>query len=271
MPTDETGKRTAAEILAAALSDPRARALFGALFDEIVEYEEGDPGVVYGGTSAEGFGSFRCEFMPLAAVEKLSAECARVVDEFSINAKLPDGSMVAKRPADHLKPATRQRLAEEMAYYATQALLMSFRDRLTAAIEDAFAGALLIAEAMFAQLLAEFLEGREGFIGPIEADARQEIEAAARGAAGRERKRLKATLRGFDRLRAGAVGRPAGVATARVRQLLRKHGKLTKGKAAELLGCDEKAIREWAKRTEWGTWSKARDGLLEEISRGGRN
>ena len=41
--------------------------------------DEGELVPVYGGTSPEGYGSFLCEYMPLAAIKKLVAKCEELL------------------------------------------------------------------------------------------------------------------------------------------------------------------------------------------------
>jgi len=53
-------------------------------FEDVEEMEDGELIPIYGGTSDEGYGSFRCEYMPLAAVKKIIVECERIFDEFTI-------------------------------------------------------------------------------------------------------------------------------------------------------------------------------------------
>jgi hypothetical protein len=253
MPSNNVKQRSAAQILNAALRDPGLRGSFRNVFAELFEADGGEMIPVYDAISAEGYGAVRCEFEPLAAVEKLAASCARLVDEYAAGGALPS-SMSAD---------ARQRLAEQLAHYGTQALLLQFRKRLTTAVEDSFADAMFIASALLAQSQADAHD--------VQIDVREDVEAAVQRVAEREREMLKSLLGDrYDRLNRGAVGRPRSVTDSRVRRVLRVYGKVSKDRAAVLLGCSEKAIRDWAKSTEWKTWGKARDVLLSRL-RGGRN
>jgi DNA-binding transcriptional regulator YiaG len=76
-------------------------------------------------------------------------------------------------------------------------------------------------------------------------------------------KAAEARAKGY--LETRRAGRPAKVETEHVKELLRQHGKVTQERMAELLSCDLKSVANWAERTSWGTWTKARAALLAQI------
>ena len=50
------------------------------------------------------------------------------------------------------------------------------------------------------------------------------------------------------------------------RQVLAAHHPVTlEPFAAELLGCEVSAVKEWGRRAPEGTWAKARDALLAQL------
>src|SRR2546421_120053 len=51
-------------------------------FHEIHQMKDGELIPVYAATSPDGYGSFRCEYMPLETIKTLIRECEKAYDDF---------------------------------------------------------------------------------------------------------------------------------------------------------------------------------------------
>lgn len=264
MSDEATTKKLTVNILTEVMTDPEGRKVLQRVFHELRVMSDGELVPVYGGTSAKGYGSFLCEFMPQAAVEKLVAECGVIFDEFEVwdktghrRVKLKDRPGFAEQ---------RDWFVQEMAEIAVHTLLTNFLDKLREALRMNFEESRAVAHATLAVMLSA---GFEHIGVKSKADAREDIAALQRMAATAEKKHA-ARLIGFWPQVAveGRKGRPPGsskVTTARVRNVLRKYPHASAESMAEFLYCQESTITRWAKSTEWKTWSKAKRALLEKI------
>ncbi len=101
---------------------------------------------MYDGTSPDGYGSFICEYMPLATVETLITESSRIYDEMQERERINFGR------------AYRTEDVRRMAAVATRFLLNDLQRAISEALTEAFLDARLIAEAVLVMGVAEGLE-----------------------------------------------------------------------------------------------------------------
>lgn len=165
----------------------------GPPFESVDEMEDGELIPIYSATSTESYGSFRCEYMPLAAVKKIIRDCERIFDEFTITISDPQSgeSREKKIGAKHL-PESRLTSIITMAECSVLHLIASFRDRLCWLLEDAVQDCAVLAESLLAAALAKHLSG--AVPGNFTADARADIEQAAERSAERRRAILRDTI-----------------------------------------------------------------------------
>jgi len=235
-----------------------------AAFSLLLETPDGEPIPVYEEASAEGHGAFSCKYAPLEAVVKIVGECARIVDEFTVND--PRGGRL--RIGAMFTPAQRDILIRGAAASATHVLLVNMQERVRAAVVKNFKDSMIIANAHLAALVSNTLQ--EMGAGDVEISALAGLDKAAREAAEEERKHLEELLEWLrPRLVITApLGRPPKVTTDRVKAVFAKRGKVTKEKLASKLNCSVTAITNWARSTEWGTYRDARAALLTQIENG---
>ena len=192
--------------------DTRARDLLTRIINDIndwpvsplektLETESGELIPVYGASSTEGYGSFRCEYMPLDAIKKMLFECERIYGEFEIiiSDKLT-GESVKKSVSEIDTPENRATAISLMSYCATLHLISYFRIKVCGLLEECVRDCELIAESALAALLsAGYSEVLAGEITPdqITADARTEIEKAAKRVAEQKRVLLRKAIRGL--------------------------------------------------------------------------
>jgi hypothetical protein len=165
----------------------------GPPFDDVEETEDGELIPIYGGTSTEGYGSFRCEYMPLAAVKKIVVECERVFDEFTITLtdSLSGKSKVVKISAKY-SPESRMDSIRTMAECSAYHVVASFRERLCGLLEEAVEDCEVIAGSLLAAGVGDQIVGVVS--GNFTADARNDIEKAAERCADRKRVMLRNTI-----------------------------------------------------------------------------
>lgn len=165
-------------------------------FDDVEETEGGELVLIYGATSTEGDGSFRCEYMPLAAVKKIIVACDRIFEDFTITLvdKQSGESMKTKISEGHL-PESRMDSISMMAECSTYHLIASFRDRLCGLLEDAVKDYDVVAESLLAAVVSESLA--EVVPGKITIDARGDIEQAAERWAEKKRVMLRKVINGL--------------------------------------------------------------------------
>jgi hypothetical protein len=186
MLTDVEIDTLARAIIARILEDPRARA--SGIFDKVLLTEEGEFVPVYGATSYEGYGSFLCEFMPLAAVRRIIIESERLFDEFSIQlSDTESGIQVEKRLNVATSDEDRQSAIKTMAEVASLHLIESFRVRLCELLEDAVSESSIIANAALASVVAQYMKRTEAEAVEITADARPDLEQALKAANAKRR------------------------------------------------------------------------------------
>jgi hypothetical protein len=265
---DDT-KELARKLLAHVLSDPLAADVFREAFAALLsEDATGELVPVYDGESPEGFGGYECSYWPLAAFEKLIWECRARVAEFEIKGTNPEGATHKRRLIDVFTPTALENCARDMAVNVGFALLANLKFNIEAAIEQTFGEAMIVGEVAFAHYLTEELL-KQGGVRKPKIDPRNDIEAEARKAADHRRERLLFLTKNVPYVTPPPkVGAPNKVTDARVREILRAHGNVTKERAAELLDCDPRTITNWAKGTPWKTWTRARAAILGELKTG---
>jgi hypothetical protein len=125
----------------AATSDP-ARHLH-----DIELMEDGEPIPIYAGTSTEGRGSFRFEFMPLAAMQTLIAESLTLIDESTVNYRAQETGTTTPVFFSEIFPhIDRDAMAGVMASTAMVVMLTSIRAKLGEMLEEIFDDGLMIAQ-----------------------------------------------------------------------------------------------------------------------------
>jgi len=118
--------------------------------------ENGEPIPVYAGTSAEGRGSFRFEFMPLEAMQTLIAESRKIVDAAGIDYHATDtGETTPINFADLFPGIDPEAMADQVASAAMTVLLTSIRQKIADALEDAFDEGLAVGQATLYGVIAE--------------------------------------------------------------------------------------------------------------------
>lgn len=264
---DEKGRalRLIADVLNdAGLLDVYALALAGVAADA----KTGEPVPLYV-EEHEDFGRYELNSWPLEAVVRLVAEMREAVDAQTITANLTSGGRRVIAFKDRFKPHVRENIAALGAHYAVAHFIASLGLNLRAAIEDTFEEAKLMGEVAYTMECSRVLEQQQGTRNP-KIDVREELEQATRRAAKRRRERLRALLKKASYvISASKIGRPLKVTDESVRRALREHGKVSKERAAELLDCGVSTLTEWAAGTQWGTWTKARAALLEQVKTDG--
>src|SRR5437763_1885002 len=74
-------------------------------FNEVLRLPDGELIPVYAGKSEEGYGSFLCEFKPLAAIKTIIVESEKIYDDFIL-------SMETKPLTDHNKRMIKSTLSQ---------------------------------------------------------------------------------------------------------------------------------------------------------------
>jgi hypothetical protein len=159
-------------------------------FHEIHEMENSELIPVYGATLNESYGSFLCEYMPLATIKKLVVECEQVFDEFAaLMANKPTLSDQAKKTISEHLSRGRDVAIKGMAKSTALHLIAFFESRLFDTVVEAVEDCKLIAGAQIAVTLAVQLN--EITPGAVAVDARAEIKEAAERVANKKRKFLQ--------------------------------------------------------------------------------
>jgi hypothetical protein len=259
MPVDDSKKlaRELLEHLFTTSGESLSRNLFELLTDAA-----GYPLPVYGGESNEGLGAFECTFWPLPAFERIVQESRQRVSDFVLTGRTPAGEKERVRLGDRFNETALENFARVLAVNAGFALLATMNAHLTAAFEDNFDEAMLSGTLAFSAFFSEeLMKGGAAWNPTI--NPHDDIETLANKAAERRRGRLRRLSEPTPYVTPPPkVGAPPKVTEARVRELLRRHGKVTAERAAELLECSPRAVKEWGSRTPQGTWAKARAALL---------
>lgn len=163
------------------------------LFEQVDEKEDGEIVPVYGATSTEGYGSLRCEYMPLSAIRKLVVECERIYDEFTVTfSHNESGQYVERKISEFNLPDNRSEAIRMMAELSAVHMITSFRMRLCWILEDNVKDCELIAESLLAAAVGTELS--KIFKGEPSSDARKGIEEAAERAAEWKRALLRKTI-----------------------------------------------------------------------------
>ena len=158
-------------------------------FHEVLQLPDGELIPIYGGTSEEGFGSYLCEFMPLATVKTIIVESEKIHDEFVLSLDTKENlSDHNKRILKDTYSKGRDRSIRLMARTTTLHLIAFFHARLADMIEEAVKDCLIMAGGFVALTLAEVLDPYAPE--PVKIDARKTIDEAAERVATKKRKFL---------------------------------------------------------------------------------
>jgi len=156
------------------------------LFVEVLVTEGGEPIPVYGAMSQEGYGAFRCEYMPLGAIKKIISECETIFDEFTIEGtEKQTGVTLEKKISDSISAETRAVGIRVMAESAAFHMISSFKSRLRELLKEAVEDGAVVANAVVAAVVGQRLRALK--IGDFTADARIDIQKAAEQSAAKRR------------------------------------------------------------------------------------
>jgi hypothetical protein len=141
-------------------------------------------------------GHITCEFVPVATVEKIIKECARIYDEAA--ASYDPKGLAASDPS--WREGARDEGIRGMSVIATRRLLINLHTKLHEALEDNFEESMLFSEMAFRGRLkmffeAQYSEERE----PV--DGRQDIDRVVERKAREKREHLTALLSNVPSLR----------------------------------------------------------------------
>jgi hypothetical protein len=169
----------------------------GRLLHDIEQTEDGEPIPIYAGTSDEGRGSFRCEFMPLAAMRTLIAESRRIVDEAAIDYHSTEtGTTEPVIFSDIFPGIDPDEMASLMALLGMTVILTSLRAKLCDLLEEAFEEGLMVAQVAYLNSMADRLS--DVLPSPTKAHGKIEnIDAEIKKAADKKRARLVDLLEKF--------------------------------------------------------------------------
>jgi hypothetical protein len=187
--TDAEIETLAREILPKVIADVKE---MGALRD-VRESASGELIPIYGGTSKDGYGSFRCEYLPLPAVKKIIAECESIYDTFIITVTDVQTGVSVEQSLIEYSPESRETSIKLMAELATLHLIESFFVRLADVLMEDVKDSALMANSV----LAEVVGGHFSELGvsqPI-ADARPDIDKSSERVADAKRELLRHHLR----------------------------------------------------------------------------
>jgi hypothetical protein len=270
MLSDEDKERLAKEAIAEMLNNPQAAQTLALYCHGFSFTDDGEPEPSYGATSTDGYGSYLCDYWPMAAVVKLVGECERMYDECLLSRKADSRSGVVetlrlKDAPQSFHDKNRAWIISRMLEISVHNLFTNMRHKLNAALWLNFEESKIAAEGTLGTLASLALARTH----KTNVDARARIARLSNDLAKEERRHLKAMLSGLPRvLTEDRRGPKPRVTTERVRELLAEHGKVSKDKAAELLDCAPRTITDWATSTEWKTWTAARAALLGELKTG---
>jgi hypothetical protein len=272
MPAPETVKMSSGErrrIALAALADaarfwtePKSDTEVGGwrLTQKFTVDDSGEMRVEYGIGDKFALGRGAFTYYPLPAIEEAAEEIARVFDSLVVH---ETGQTGVGRLGDFAPAEWRQWTIVTMVH----SFAIVYVGHLFGSLLDALRGAYLDA-AEYIQLglrsiLADSFERYE-----LQLEKPDTIAVRKRlinEATQRHRARLDDLLKTWKRIAPHPVGRPKGsrVTTEKVRDILRRHGRVSAATVAGFLDREESAVTRWAKGTKWKTWSVARDALLK--------
>ena len=96
------------------------------ILHDINEMESGELIPVYGGTSENGDGSFRCEYMPLDAIRKIVRQCVVTLDSFTVELLDKESSESRQiKLSERLSTEDRAFTISKMASYASLIMVAS--------------------------------------------------------------------------------------------------------------------------------------------------
>jgi hypothetical protein len=251
---DATKKRIAREAVAEAvwqLSATRGGQLSGV---ELVRDEDSEPTIIFETEIAEGLGSIQCRIKPLAAVEKIVADCDSYIEKFELEVQDPANGEVERVRFEFYEweKTDREQVLKTVAVIATYTMLGSWNYKTRGAFVETYQDALLLTKIVTGKPLSNLLIGHEA---DIEVDARTDIEKLISKAADARRSRLADAVKNFPHvLLSPKRGRPPML---KKRVLLdamdarRAKGEPTIAKGLALdLDKDVSAVRKAAKRHE---------------------
>ena len=168
-------------------------------FHDVEEMESGELIPIYAGTSTDGYGSFRCEYMPLAAIKKIIVDCARMFDDYTVvvNDKQSGQSLKKKISEGHV-PESRDDAIRRMAEHATLHMIASFRGRQTDLLVEVVKDSMLIAGSVLTAMVARLIS--KALPGEMTADVRDDIEGAAKRVAENKRALLRRSISGLPHI-----------------------------------------------------------------------
>jgi hypothetical protein len=167
-------------------------------FHEVLRLSDGELIPVYAGTSEESFGSFLCEFMPLAAIKTLIVESEKLYDEFVLSMETKPLSEHNKRMIRDALIKGRDRSIRLMARTASLHLIAFFRERLIDTLEEAVEDSKIMAEGFIAVSLAKALDNYAPE--SVKVDVRKAIDHAAERVATKKRKFLTGHIKDLPNL-----------------------------------------------------------------------
>lgn len=265
MLTDKERRRLAAETIAEMVEDPKMASVLARVCEDFSFMENGEPEPVYGATSEDGYGSYSCDYWPMAAVEKLTEECERMYDEFTIR-RTEGGAVAETRRLDELPKSFNDKYRPEilgwMRKMAVNNLFVNMRSRLNFALWLNFEESKLVAQGLLASTMASLLARL--YEDEPRADARASIAELVGKVTEEEKRHLMQIHARLPRVTLEGRRGPKAVTDAGVRRALRALGAdASKAKVAAHLGREESAVKRWLSGSKWKTWAEAKRGLLE--------
>jgi hypothetical protein len=156
---------------------------------EVLETEASELTIVVSGTSDDGYGSFRCEYMPLDAIKKIIVECEAIYDAFLVTVADKQTGKSVEKTLIEFAPENRDTSISFMAELATLHLVGTFFYRVGEVLVEDVKDSELLANGVLAQVVAHvFIE--QGLVHPV-ADARSDIDKAAERVANTKRVMLR--------------------------------------------------------------------------------
>ncbi len=140
-------------------------------------YVGGEICLTYEATSKHGYGSFLCQYKPKQMVEKIVAECIKVVDELTFSFEIIEDSRIEKRQLNGFIESCYEGIVFRMACVATWSLITDFKNKLGDALEDGFSNSMIIGKVEFQSLVAEELAAAGALNAVV--DVRADIDEAA--------------------------------------------------------------------------------------------
>ena len=249
---DETRTALVEEVLDAALEElSESNKRHGVVITRFTEEDDGHgPCIVFGGQLKRGYGWFEHYYQPHEAIEQIVRECEKRLAEATVTAHLRDsGEVVTVHITDRIPdPAP---VIFQMAWYATNALLVGIRTNIAEAYRDSVDECLEITEAALESRVAGVFEHYHIGENELAVDVVQTIERLVSDSGMRKRKRLRALFASLPHIKAApARGRSRQITLRKVRVKItecRKEGKEPAPKTvADKLDVTVAGLRKWA-------------------------